>query len=816
MSEHNGTALGRRLRLLPSQLRWRLALASAPVAMVSLVLLSMASYRAASETLRQQVLQQLSALQVNTARQVEHYFGGLQANVESLARDPSTVRAMMQLASATAELDGDPLTEPARMRSQMESLKRSLEDYYQKELRDKSVNLRTLLLPQRSAVWLQAAYIGRSADSPANTGPPDPNDATHYARAHALWDPFFRRTLDRFGLEDVFLVDPASGRVVYSVGKQPDFQTSLLDGPYAATSAGVVFRGVQRAGSNGGYRIVDFAAYPPAHGMPTAFAGMPIVDDGRMVGALVVQLSSTSLTRLVSADRQWSRLGLGETGELYLFGRGDDDLLMRTDSRFGRSGEDTTTILRQRIESPAAFATTEMDEYEGEYVSYRGVPVLGSAARLAHLNGLNWTVIAESSTAEALRPLARLRTRITWLTALLLLGTILCILGVSVVLTMPARALMAETAASKIRAHEHYRRLETSLRQVATAAAAASNGDLSQRLAVDDDLLGDLPHTLNRMWQNFGALVSHVHNLCTAATEPAAQIQSAVRHLSENAVQHTTDLAGSTALLRDTRLRLDALATEAAAARRTEPSVDAQVCACAESVRHAVAGMEELQKHTQALTLKMKRLGERSMEISTVTAALQAVTAQANMLALNATIEASRAGEHGLGFKTVANDIRKLGARTEAAAKDIIDLVTTLHGEAADAVDGIDRHAEEIDRHTALMTDASQTLGRCRNALAPTEHSSATATALGEQAAVLGKLGDAMLRLAEFVRRTHVLSEQAVHTSATLLGLLSELKTRSEAVRLRAGNEPSTVSSRGDMIELTPRDAVGNGRRAGA
>lgn len=815
MVDHNGSALGRRLRLLPSQLRWRLALASAPVAMVSLVVLSMASYHAASETLRRQVFQQLSVLKINTARQVEHYFGSLQANVVTLAHDPSTLSALKQLASATAELDGDPLTEPTRMRPQMESLKRSLENYYQRELRDKSLDLRALLLPQRSAVWLQAAYVARSDDPPIRTGQPDPNDATQYARAHAAWDPFFHGMLDRFALEDVFLIDGASGRVVYSARKRPDFQTSLLDGPYANTTAGALFREVQRAGSEGTYRIVDFAAYPPAHGMPTAFAGTPIVENGRMVGALIVQLSSTPLTRMASADGQWSRLGLGETGELYLLGRGDDDWLMRTDSRFHR--EDTTPILHQRVESPAAVAINQADEYEGEYVSYRRVPVLGSAARLSHLSGLNWSVIAEIGSAEALQPLTQLRTHTMRLTVLLLLGAVFCILGVSALLTLPARALMSETAASSVRANEYHQRLETSLRQVVTVAAAASEGDLSQRIAVDDDVLGDLPRTLNRMWRNFGALVSHVHNMCTAATEPATQIQSAVRQLSENAVQRTTDLAGSTVVLRDTRLRLEALATEAAAAGATEPSVDAQVRECSASVSQAGAGMEELQKHTQALTLKMKRLGERSMEISTATAALQAVTGQANMLALNATIEASRAGEHGLGFKTVANDVRKLATRTEAAAKDIIDLVTTLQGEAADAVDGIDRHAEEIDRHTALITDAGNRLGRCHEALTQTDgHSGAVATALVEQAAVLGKLGDAMLRVAEFVRRTHVLSEQTVHTSATLLGLLSELKARSEAVRLRVGGEPSSGSSRGEMIELMPRDAVGNGRRAGA
>jgi methyl-accepting chemotaxis protein len=42
-----------------------------------------------------------------------------------------------------------------------------------------------------------------------------------------------RNYLEKFGYYDIFLVDPETGDIVYSVFKELDYSTSLIDGPYA-------------------------------------------------------------------------------------------------------------------------------------------------------------------------------------------------------------------------------------------------------------------------------------------------------------------------------------------------------------------------------------------------------------------------------------------------------------------------------------------------------------------------------------------------------------------------------------------------------
>lgn len=88
------------------------------------------------------------------------------------------------------------------------------------------------------------------------------------------------------------------------------------------------------------------------------------------------------------------RVGMGETGEVYLVNR---DKVMLTESRFI---EDASLKQKVDTEPIRAFAENN-EEIVGIYKDYRGIPVIGASMIIP---GYNWVLLAEIDEAEAFAP----------------------------------------------------------------------------------------------------------------------------------------------------------------------------------------------------------------------------------------------------------------------------------------------------------------------------------------------------------------------------------------------------------------------------
>lgn len=417
-------------------IRTRLQIMLLVASLGSIAVVGLFSWLKARDILLERVASQLTTERASKAYQIEEYFRDLDQWIETLCENRMVVQAMQEFDAAFEKLREQPVEEHET---------EAVRDYYEKEFLprlakniDGEPAFETYRPNTSEAVHLQNLYLAANPHPVGSKGDLESTgDSSDYDRVHARYQRLLQSMIKRMGFYDLFLIDPESGDIVYSVYKETDFGTSLLNGPYRNSNLAELFRKVRDDPDRGAVQIVDYQFYRPSYNAPAAFIGGSIYDGNRRIGILVAQLPVEDINAVLTGGKGWEKSGLGKTGETYLVG---SDLLLRSASRGfienkesfleslrqSRLKESTveliaqvgTPILLQPVDTEAAREALR-GESDTRTVDGRGGRVLSSYAPLA-IPGVGWAIISEMSVDEAFG-------RIRHLEAQLLLACVLVV-----------------------------------------------------------------------------------------------------------------------------------------------------------------------------------------------------------------------------------------------------------------------------------------------------------------------------------------------------------------------------------------------------
>src|SRR5207247_2257332 len=129
-----------------------------------------------------------------------------------------------------------------------------------------------------------------------------------------------------------------------------------------------------------------------------------------------------------------------------------------------------------------------------------------------------------------------------------------------------------------------------------------------------------------------------------------------------------------------------------------------------EAVNKTVEGIIASKELTNSTALVLDDLQRSVAQISQILNVIEEVTGRTNLLALNAAIIAAQAGEHGLGFTVVADEIRELAERTRGSTKEISAIIKAVQSGSRQAVATMHEGVKRVEATVRLADDASASL----------------------------------------------------------------------------------------------------------
>lgn len=412
------------------------------VSLLSVAAVSMLFYFNGTQLLKRTAYDKIGALKQQKKHAIENFFAEFRNQVEIFSEDLVVIDATEHFIESYHKISPKDETNSKEISDELKKYYSTdfIPEYNKNTQSQSSAN--NFLPNSFAAKYLQYHYIAKSR---FETGEKDFQmfafDNSDYTQYHKKYHAKFKAYQQKSNYNDIFIVDPKTNDIVYSIFKKIDYGQNLNDKLFAKTGLSELVNKVKQTNKT---LVLDYKFYAPNYNRPTAFVATPVYKDYRLTGVLIFQIPSNLIDNTISGNRGWEKEGLGKTGDVFLLG---EDLMLRSNPRvlfekkddyigkLKKSNYDkklisqinalNSSILLQKFDDKVlkkAFTGESGQLIVNDYLKNE---VLLDYSPL-EIEGLNWAVVSVLSADEAFAQVNELRNQ-TILLTLIIAGIVILI-----------------------------------------------------------------------------------------------------------------------------------------------------------------------------------------------------------------------------------------------------------------------------------------------------------------------------------------------------------------------------------------------------
>lgn len=580
-------------------------------------------------------------------------------------------------------------------------------------------------------------------------GPTDPYPVDDFDVDDVMdkYNKFFNYYTDEYRYDDIYVICPEHGHVMFSKSKESDFGANLSSGDLKDSALGKVWRRVKEEKRT---VFFDMQPYEPSNNEPSMFVGTPVLINGFLKGVLVFQISDKPINEIMTF-----RDGYGETQEDYLVGQ---DKLMRSDSVLNPKEHS----VRASFSNPSIGAIDTRASKEAlsgkkdikMVTDSEGQSILSAYKPIKIGDDLTWAILSEISEDEVMIGPNSFRNKMLIAsTIIFIVVLVIATLLLNIVLVRPLKEL-------EDRAHD----------------LAAGEGDLTKRL----EIIGE--DEISRVSRHINGFIEKVQDTIVQAKDTSNENALVSEDLAKTSLKIGQKAEEESVIVGEVSTQgkelQSILEVSIENAKGTKNELDNAESKLSNSSTLIVSLSDEITVRSHAETELADRLQHLSADAGQVKAVLEVIgdiADQTNLLALNAAIEAARAGEHGRGFAVVADEVRKLAERTQKSLSEINATISVIVQSISDASEAISINATEIEK---LSDSANEVQGEISTTVTIMEEAVSKVDEMVMGYVSNGKSIQNMIDKVEVVNQLSVSNTKSVEEIASASDHLSNMTTK--------------------------------------